>query len=191
MGNLPNESKLADYSACNGNDPEHAHSEVCYQYVCDSTTCEVHKVKLLRIKDPGCASMNQKRAFRKINFKHSIVDHNNHDPSLTQLLLYEQPFKIFHQNIRSLRYKMNELLCHLNRDPPHIMCLTEHHLLHEELAILHAENYVLGSSYCRKSKHKGGVCIFVQNSIRFTSLDTEEYCVEQNKSPWFKELQIP
>jgi len=180
MGNLPNENSLADYTACNDNDPEHAHLEVCYQYVCDSTICEVQKVKLLRFKDPGCAGMNQKRAFRKINFKHSVEDHNNHDPSVTQLLLYEQTCKIFHQNIRSLRYKMNELLCHLNRDPPHIMCLTEHHLLHEELAILHAENYVLGSSYCRKSKQKGGVCICVHNSIKFTSLVTEEYCEEQN-----------
>ena len=75
---------------------------------------------------------------------------------------------------------MNELLCYLNSDPPHILCLTEHHLRHEELAILHAENYVLGSCYCRKLKHKGGVCIFVHNSMKFTSLHVADYCIDQD-----------
>jgi hypothetical protein len=39
---------------------------------------------------------------------------------------------------------------------------------------------VLGSCYCRKSKHKGGVCIFVHNSIKFTSLDVGDYCIDQD-----------
>jgi len=97
-----------------------------------------------------------------------------------RLSLGKQTIKIFHQNITSLRYKMNELLCYLNSDPPHILCLTEHHLRHEELAILHAENYVLGSCYCRKLKHKGGVCIFVHNSMKFTSLHVADYCIDQD-----------
>jgi len=94
-----------------------------------------------------------------------------HGHSLRQLSISKQSIKIFHQNIRSLRYKMNELLCHLNSDPPHILCLTEHHLHEEELALLHADDYVLGSCYCRKLKHKGGVCIFVHNSMKFSFLD--------------------
>ena len=75
---------------------------------------------------------------------------------------------------------MNELLCHLNHASPHILCITEHHLRHEELAALHAKNYVLGSCYCRKSKHKGGVCIFVHNSLKFIPLEVEEYCTDQD-----------
>jgi hypothetical protein len=96
--------------------------------------------------------MEQRHAARKLNTKNTMEDYNNHDPSLTQLLLYKQSIKIHRQNIRSLRYKMNELLCHLNHDPPHILCITEHHLHHEELAFLHVEIYVLGSCYCRRSK---------------------------------------
>ena len=75
---------------------------------------------------------------------------------------------------------MNELLCHLNHDPPNILRITKHHLRHEELAAFHVENYVLGSSYCRQLKLKGGVCIFVQNNLRFTPLNVDEYCVDQD-----------
>jgi hypothetical protein len=139
----------------------------------------VQETKLLIDKNDECTGMNQRLAVRKFNINNTIECYNNHDPSLTQLLLHKQIIKISHQNIRSLRYKVNELLCHLNHDTPHILCITEHHLHHEILAALHAENYVLGSCYCRKSKHKGGVCIFVHNSIKFTSLDVGDYCIDQ------------
>jgi ribosomal protein S6 len=36
--------------------------------------------------------------------------------------------KIFHQNIRGLRIELNKLHCHVYFNPPHIMCLSEHHL---------------------------------------------------------------
>jgi hypothetical protein len=75
---------------------------------------------------------------------------------------------------------MSELRCHLNHSPPHILCITKHHLHHEELASLHPENYVLGSCYCRKSKHKSGDCIFVHNSLKFTSIDVGDYCTDQD-----------
>jgi len=122
--------------------------------------------------------MEQRHAARKLNIKNTMEDYNNHDPSLTQLLLYKQSIKIYHQNIRSVRYKMNKLLCHLNHDPPHILCITEHHLHHEEIAFLHVENYVLGSCYCSISKHKGGICVFVHYSIKFTSSDIGNYCID-------------
>jgi len=40
----------------------------------------------------------------------------------------EVPFKVYHQNIRSLRKKYQELLCYLYPDLLHIICLTEHHM---------------------------------------------------------------
>ena len=88
-----------------------------------------------------------------------MVDSNiNRSANISNLHLV----KIYHQNIRSIRYKMSELLCHLSHDLPHILCITEHHLNREELASFHVENYVLGSSYCRKLKNKGGVYIYTQ-----------------------------
>jgi hypothetical protein len=63
----------------------------------------------------------------------------------------------------------------LHLDPPHILCLTEHHLHCDELASLHIENYTFGTYCYRKLKHKGGVCMSVYNSIKFTSLNIDNY----------------
>jgi hypothetical protein len=38
---------------------------------------------------------------------------------------------LFHQNIRGLRTKYNELLCHLQEQSPHVLCLTMSHLVNE------------------------------------------------------------
>ena len=120
--------------------------------------------------------MGQRNIARKHNIKNTSEGYDNHNLSLTHILPHKQSVKIYHQNIRSLRNKMNELLCHLNHDPPH----TEHQLHHDELGSLHIDSYTLGAYYCRKSKQKGGVCMFVYNSIKFTSLNTDSCCLDQD-----------
>ena len=74
-------------------------------------------------------------------------------------------FKIFHQNIRRLGNKAGELLSHLHPDFPQVLCLTEHHLNHVQLEKLHIGNYKLSGHYCRQQREKGGVAIFVHNSL--------------------------
>jgi len=156
------------------------HSVNSDQQLCALNTCNVQESELAIDKENQCTGMNQRLTVMKPNTQYMTTDFNTLDPSLPQLLIHKHPLKIFHQNIRSLRYKMNELICHLNHASPHILCITEHHLCHEELAALHAENYVLGSSYSRKSKQKGGVCIFVHKSLKFTPLIVDEYCTDQD-----------
>ena len=124
--------------------------------------------------------MEQNHAARKLNPKNTMEDYNSNNPSLAQLLLSKQSIKIYHQNVRSLRYKMNELLCHLSHDPPHILCRTEHQLHLEESASFHIENYVLGSCYCTKSKHKGAVCTYVHSTVNFIYLDIDNYCLDED-----------
>jgi hypothetical protein len=75
---------------------------------------------------------------------------------------------------------MSELQYHLTHDRPHMLCITEHHLHHEELASFYVEYYVLVSCSCRKSESEGGVCIFVYNSIKFTSIYIDNYCLDQD-----------
>ena len=135
------------------------HTCVCDQNICDLHICGVLQTKLILDKNNKCTGCEQSHAAEKLNTKITMDNYNNYNPSLSELSLYTQTIKIYHQNIRSLRYKMNELLRHFNHDPPHILCIIEHHQHHEELALLPVENYVLGSCYCRKLKHKGGVCI--------------------------------
>jgi hypothetical protein len=45
----------------------------------------------------------------------------------------EKTFSFFHQNIRGLRDKNNELLGSLFPELPHILCLPEHFLTEEEI----------------------------------------------------------
>jgi hypothetical protein len=161
MGSVHNKTSVVANSVSGNNYVSGGQTCVCDQNLCDLNPCKVQQIKLTIDKDYKCTGMERNHATRKLNPKNTLDDHNNNHPPLSQLKLHKQPIKIYHQSIRSQRYKVNELLCHLSHDPPHILCVTEHHHHHEELASFHVENYVLGSCYCRKSKYKGGVCIFV------------------------------
>jgi len=58
-----------------------------------------------------------------INVEHTLVKDLSQVPQNKSL-------EIYHQNIRGLGNKINELYCHLHHDPdpPHILWLLEHHL---------------------------------------------------------------
>jgi len=66
-------------------------------------------------------------------------------------------FKIFHQNIRGLKSKVDELSNSLLPDYPNILRLTEHHLKNFEIDNLPIDQFKLGSKFCRhKYKNWGG-----------------------------------
>jgi len=60
------------------------------------------------------------------------------------------------------------------------MCLTEHNLNQMELSLIHIPNYLLGSYYWRRDILKGGVCIFVYKSIKFSIINLDNYYVDQD-----------
>jgi hypothetical protein len=74
-----------------------------------------------------------------INVEHTSVTDSSQVPRTKSL-------KIFHQNIRGLGNKSNELYCHLHHDLPHILCLSEHHLSKSELQLIQLTNYSLGAN---------------------------------------------
>jgi hypothetical protein len=76
-------------------------------------------------------------------------------------------FKIFHQNIRGLKGKINEFMFSVFSELPHINCLTEHHLKDYEIDITPITKYKLGAKYCRKILKNGGVCIYIQEYLKF------------------------
>jgi hypothetical protein len=88
---------------------------------------------------------------------------------------------IFHQNIRGLRNKSDELINSFVVDSinPYILCLSEHHMEEQDLLNLTVMGYSLGSSYCRWNLQKGGVCIFVREDQSFNKTDTSLHCAEQ------------
>jgi hypothetical protein len=66
---------------------------------------------------------------------------------------------IDHQNIRSLSSKKDELSAFFEEEcsSPHLVCVSEHHVVEQELLNSSVPGYRLVSSYCRRKYSKGGV----------------------------------
>jgi hypothetical protein len=68
----------------------------------------------------------------------------------------------------------------LHPDFPQVLCLTEHQLKYQQLEKIHIKNYNLEAHYCRQLCEKGGVVIFVHNSLGFSNIDIVQHCKEQD-----------
>jgi hypothetical protein len=99
-----------------------------------------------------------------------------------KLVPIDKYLKIFHQNIRGLGNKSNELYCHLQHDLPHILCLSVHHLSEPELQMIHSPNYSLGANYCRKTFLKGCVStrMFVHRTLKYSTINIDEYNIDKD-----------
>jgi hypothetical protein len=100
--------------------------------------------------------------------------------NIAQRKVNEAPLKVYHQNIRSLRKKFQELTCCVYPDLPHIICLTEYHMNILEFSYINAEGYTVGAQFCRTFQEKGGVIIYVHNNLKFINIDLSEYCKEKD-----------
>jgi len=100
------------------------------------------------------------------------------------------PLNVYHQNIRGLRGKPNELISQLCPTFPHVLFITEHHMNYLELQQTFFDNYKLGASYCRNSYEKGGVCIFVQENIRYVNLNLQKYSKDKDFEACAKKIYL-
>jgi hypothetical protein len=89
---------------------------------------------------------------------------------------------IFHQNIRELRSRGDELIFSFKIDNMnhHILCLSEHYMVEQEVLHLIMNSYLLGSSFCQKDIQRGGMCIFVRTDQNFSKIDIPHHCKEQD-----------
>jgi hypothetical protein len=80
-----------------------------------------------------------------------------------------------------VRNKSDELIHSFEIDAtnPHILYLSEHYTVKQDLLHLPINGYQLGSSFCRKALQRGGVYIYVKNGEHFIKIDTLRYCKEQ------------
>ena len=88
-------------------------------------------------------------------------------------------FIVYHQNIRGLKNKINELLISLSEEMPRVLCLTEQHLEDYELLNMHIPKFKLGAEYCRKNLKQGGVCIYVHGSLKYTTLTCKNFVMNK------------
>jgi len=63
---------------------------------------------------------------------------------------------------------------------PHVICLTEHHSKEQEIETLSRDHYILGAKFCRQSLKHRGTGIFVHESLAFTNVNLQEFCMEQD-----------
>ena len=81
--------------------------------------------------------------------------------------LVPQDLMIFHQNIRSLNNKIDEILNSFESNPPHILRFTEHYLKSYQLDKIFFQNYQLGAEFCRKRYKNGGSAHISMNLFNF------------------------
>ena len=83
--------------------------------------------------------------------------------------------KIFHQNIRGISHKTDEILISLAHNFPNVLCLTEHHLRTGEITKVKLGQYSLGAHFCRQTYKQGGVSIYVSNGIQYNTINFNQY----------------
>jgi Endonuclease/Exonuclease/phosphatase family. len=86
--------------------------------------------------------------------------------------------RLFHQNIRGLNNnKIEELSKQCPSLFPHILAaITEHHLNELEFINTRFDHYTLGASYCRQNRSHGGVCIYVLNTLSYSTINLNNEC---------------
>jgi hypothetical protein len=64
---------------------------------------------------------------------------------------------VYHQNIRDLLNKSEELISFLSPDIPQVLCLTEHHLRDTELDFMYTWIEKSGAKFCVESFKSGEI----------------------------------
>jgi hypothetical protein len=103
-----------------------------------------------------------------------VLESNNRGKEISNLTIY-------HQNIRSINKKKDELNIMLQESGirPHLICLSEHHKRKEDMADLSFPGYKLANSFCREINLKGGVSILARNDIIYQVADLNKLCTEK------------
>jgi len=114
------------------------------------------------------------------NSNEDLIERQDRNNSSKNSADIKDPFRVFHQNIRGLRGKMDELGLHFLDGALHVICLTEHHLMDYETDKVSIPKYKLGAKYCRLSLKNGGVCIYALDSLTYDNNDLTNYSKDQD-----------
>ncbi|XP_039301249.1 uncharacterized protein LOC120356382, partial [Nilaparvata lugens] len=88
--------------------------------------------------------------------------------------------KMFLINICSLRSKLNQLELILSDNSTDVVCINEHWLSNDEIKLYVPSGFTLAASYCRSPPlTHGGSSILVKNSIKYSSMNVSNFCVEK------------
>jgi hypothetical protein len=85
---------------------------------------------------------------------------------------------VYHQFIRGINNKTDELVNQSGTKIPHLIWLTEHHPCNTEISCANFDSYNLGAYFWSKLQKSGDVSIFVSETLQYTSTDKNEFCIE-------------
>jgi len=122
------------------------------------------------------------------DFKFNLPSYNKVNSDLKDS---SNNLKVYHQNIRGLRGKLNQLSNILYSELPHIICITERYLKDFEMEMMSIEYYKVGTKFCRQQFKNGGLCIFVHESIDFDVISTHCICKEKDLEICAVKLNLP
>ena len=123
---------------------------------------------------------NSSNAANKIQMPKSTRDnleyrYTNNQETTNNKIKHDK-LRLYHQNIRGISKKTEELTTQWATQFPYLLCFTEHHLRDSELTHISIEHYTLGVSYCRQSRTHGGVGIFVRNTLSYSTINRNQFC---------------
>ena len=157
-------------------------------------SCQREKV----IKPKATVNINININMNKLSVKGNDTNPNTYINSAYSntnpdalLNLKTNSLRIFHQNIRGLVRKSNELLFSLTPDPPQVLCLSEHHLRIEELTSLNLDSYTLGAQFCRQKFKQGGFCIYISKDFQFSFINLDQFINEKDLKICALKLHLP
>ena len=90
-------------------------------------------------------------SLREVQYTNKLYSTNNKCNSKKNVDIKDL-FMIFHQNIRGLKVKTEELMISLHNQLPNVICLSVHHMTEHEIDAMHIPMYKLGAKFCRKTK---------------------------------------
>jgi hypothetical protein len=98
---------------------------------------------------------------------------------------------MYHQNIRSIKGKKEELVNFLNDEGNkiYIVCINEHHLSVHELIFSMLENKMATGFSCSIFRN-GGVCILVKDNILYQVLDLYNLSIEKIFEAWALTISV-
>jgi exonuclease III len=135
--------------------------------------------KQLPVNSP---SLSRSKITKLVHKKKQTCCSNNYQSwiiSASSPIVTNKSFTAFHQNIRGLRNK-NKLLESVLPKLSHEIYLTEHHSIEQETETFSIDPCILGTKFCRQSLKYRGTGIFVHESLAFTNIDLQRFCMEQD-----------
>jgi len=76
--------------------------------------------------------------------------------------------------------KTDEFLISLSSNTPQVICLTEHHLMTEQIGTVNLGQCTLGASFCRQTYKNGGAYIYISKDIQFNTINLDQYNKEKD-----------